>query len=94
MDLLINVLEERLLVVEARSNKLYIVYLHDAEVCFPSKMCMNTILLCWGVGWWGLLTIDISQDSSLKVDCTYQSLVFNVILIDYVLIRYTHGRRK
>ena len=28
-----------------------------------------------------------------KVDCTYQSLVFNVISIDYVLIRYTHGNR-
>ena len=25
-----------------------------------------------------------------KVNCTYQSLVFNVILIDYALIRYAH----
>ena len=29
-----------------------------------------------------------------KVDCTYQILVFNVILIDYALIRYMHGRWK
>ena len=43
----------------------------------------------------------LSQDTTAwlnaKVNCIYQSFVSNIILIDYALIRYTHGtdgRRK
>ena len=47
------------------------------------------------------IPIDLSEDSQDTADwtwklpsCTYQNLVFKVILIDYALIRYAHERWK